>query len=46
MSSGAKQAALVVENIEHLERGEHLTPYELTDPPAIHLSLGIVSHPI
>lgn len=41
---GGKQAALVVENIEHLERGEQLTNYELTDPPAIHLTLGITKN--
>lgn len=38
---GAKQAALVAENIEHLQQGEPLSLYELTDPAAIHLTLGI-----
>ena len=38
-----KQAGLVVSNIQHLLRQEPLEEYDATDPPAIHLTLGIVS---
>lgn len=38
---GAKQAALVVTNVQHLLRGEELEQYA-ADRPGIHLTLGIV----
>ena len=38
-----RQASLVVENIEHLLKNETLENYEIIDPPAIHMSLGLVS---
>lgn len=38
---GGKQAELVAKNIDHLEKQETLDPYEVADPPAIHLTLGL-----
>ena len=38
---GAGQAAVVVQNIQHLLNGETLDRYEVGHPPAIHLTLGI-----
>jgi hypothetical protein len=44
LHSATRQAALVAENIEHiLQNDEPLEEYEITDPPAIHMSLGVVS---
>lgn len=39
---GGKQAALVTTNIQHLLSKEPLEEYNVTDPPAIHLTLGII----
>jgi len=39
-----RQAPVVVENIEHMTKDEPLERYEIAEGPAIHLSLGIVSH--
>jgi NADH dehydrogenase FAD-containing subunit len=36
-----KQAEVVTRNIVHLLQGEELEDYEVTDPAAIHLTLGI-----
>lgn len=41
---GGKQAQIVAKNVEHLERQEALEPYEVTDPPAIHLTLGLTKN--
>lgn len=41
---GSKQAETVAKNIEHLEKQEALEPYEVTDPPAIHLTLGLTKN--
>lgn len=41
--SGGKQAAIVVNNIEHLVNEEPLENYEFTDNMGIHMTLGIVS---
>lgn len=41
---GGKQAAIVVQNIQHLVNNETLEEYDSSDPAAIHLTLGIVSH--
>ncbi|OAA68716.1 Pyridine nucleotide-disulfide oxidoreductase, FAD/NAD(P)-binding domain protein [Niveomyces insectorum RCEF 264] len=38
---GAKQAETVVNNIDHILKGEVLEEYDASDPPAIHLTLGI-----
>ena len=38
---GGKQAECVAKNIRHLEQGEILEDYEVTDPAAIHLTLGL-----
>ena len=40
---GAAQAALVTSNISQLLADEPLQTYDNIDPPAIHLTLGIVS---
>jgi hypothetical protein len=40
---GTKQAALVVRNIEHIMNQESLEEYIVSEPPGIHLTLGIVS---
>ncbi|KAI9047780.1 hypothetical protein LZ554_008490 [Drepanopeziza brunnea f. sp. 'monogermtubi'] len=39
-----RQAALVVENIYHLVHDEPLEHYEILEPPAIHMSLGITKN--
>ncbi|KAI5241348.1 putative oxidoreductase [Aureobasidium subglaciale] len=39
-----RQAPVVVENIEHLTRGEPLEQYEVAEGPSIHLSLGITKN--
>ncbi|RFU31698.1 hypothetical protein B7463_g4655, partial [Scytalidium lignicola] len=41
---GAKQAELVAKNIQHLQNQEPLEDYDATDPPAIHLTLGITKN--
>ncbi|KUJ07593.1 FAD/NAD(P)-binding domain-containing protein [Mollisia scopiformis] len=38
---GGKQAAIVANNIEHILNEQPLEDYEVTDSPAIHMSLGI-----
>ncbi|RAO69147.1 uncharacterized protein BHQ10_005159 [Talaromyces amestolkiae] len=38
---GSKQAALVVRNIQHIISNEPLEEYILSEPPGIHLTLGI-----
>ncbi|GAM82966.1 hypothetical protein ANO11243_009520 [Dothideomycetidae sp. 11243] len=38
---GGKQAEFVVKNIQHLMDSEPLEDYRATDPPAIHLTLGM-----
>ena len=38
----ARQAPIVVENIQHIIQSEPLEAYEITEGPAIHLSLGLV----
>ncbi|RDW57353.1 putative amid-like nadh [Coleophoma crateriformis] len=39
---GGKQAAIVASNIQHLLKDEPLENYDGIDPPAIHLTLGII----
>lgn len=41
---GGQQAALVVKNIQHLLDNEPLEEYDTSEPAAIHLTLGVVSH--
>lgn len=43
---GSKQAALVARNIQHDINNEPLEEYTLSEPPGIHLTLGIVSTPL
>lgn len=38
-----KQVEVVVRNVEHMLAQEELENYDITDPAAIHLTLGIVS---
>ncbi|KKY27571.1 putative amid-like nadh [Phaeomoniella chlamydospora] len=38
---GGRQAEIVTNNIDHLLNDEPLEQYDVMDPPAIHLSLGI-----
>ncbi|PBP24286.1 hypothetical protein BUE80_DR004847 [Diplocarpon rosae] len=40
----ARQATLVADNIAHLVAGEPLEEYEILEPPAIHLTLGITKN--
>ncbi|RDW63318.1 putative amid-like nadh [Coleophoma cylindrospora] len=39
---GGRQAAIVTSNIQHLLKEEPLENYDGIDPPAIHLTLGII----
>ena len=41
-----KQVELIARNIQHLVSNEPLEDYSVTDPAAIHLTLGIVSLPL
>lgn len=40
----ARQATLVVQNIQHLLNEESLEEYEIVDPPGIHMTLGITKN--
>ncbi|CAL3972305.1 hypothetical protein PZA11_004548 [Diplocarpon coronariae] len=40
----ARQASLVAENIAHSVAGEPLEEYEILEPPAIHMTLGITKN--
>ncbi|KAF8857468.1 FAD/NAD-P-binding domain-containing protein [Acephala macrosclerotiorum] len=40
----ARQAALVIQNVQHLLNNEPLEEYEIVDPPAIHMTLGITKN--